>query len=161
MSSLDIKYHPVDTEQLKKEYPYLKEVDLPSLHPTDVTLLIGSDFPNLLVNSDFKCGTEYEPYAVKMKLGWVLMGGKNKDKHINLNLIETFPDFNQFWNLESYGTLSKTDKIMMTKDEKRSASILEKTTVLKDGRYEIGLLWKEDTVSLLIYHVTLLWQLKD
>ena len=32
---------------------------------------------------------------------------------------------------------------MLKKKEKRAAGILDETTVLTDGRYGIGLLWKE------------------
>ena len=37
---------------------------------------------------------------------------------------------------------------MMSKDEKRAMSILQASTVLKNQRYEIPLLWKEDPPKL-------------
>ena len=36
----------------------------------------------------------------------------------------------------------------MTKDEKRALNILQKTISLKEGKYETGLLWREDKVNL-------------
>ena len=36
----------------------------------------------------------------------------------------------------------------MTKDEKRALNILRKSISFKEGKYEIGLLWKEDRVNL-------------
>ena len=35
----------------------------------------------------------------------------------------------------------------MTKDEKRALNILRKSISFKEGKYEIGLLWKEDRVN--------------
>ena len=49
-----------------------------------------------------------------------------------------------YWSVESYGTISKNDPIIMSKDEKRAMSILQTSTVLKNQRYEIPLLWKDD-----------------
>ena len=46
------------------------------------------------------------------------------------------------------GQLEKMTPFFFTKDEKRAVSILEKTIVLKDGHYEIGLLRKNDRPSL-------------
>ena len=102
---------------------------MPSPNPSDINLLISAVFRNSLVNFDFRCGGDHKPYAVKTKLGWVLMGDR------------TFKKKNR-------GTISKTDPILMTKDEKISLTILESTNNFKDGRYEVGLLWKEDIVNL-------------
>ena len=76
------------------------------------------------------------------------MGGKNKSSQLNSNNINTSFNIEQFWKLESYGTVRKNDPVLLTKDEKRAVSILEKTIVLKDGHYEVGLLWKNDRPSL-------------
>ena len=46
--------------------------------------------------------------------------------------------------MENYGPISKNDPIMMSKDEKQAMSILQTSAVLKNQRYEIPLLWKED-----------------
>ena len=93
---------------------------MPSPNPNDITPLIGTDFPKVLLNFAFSCGRDHEPYAVRTKLGWVLMGGKTlKRKTVNVNATEILPDIERFWQIESYGTLSKTDSILMTKDEER------------------------------------------
>ena len=65
------------------------------------------------------------------------------------NSINTYFGLESFWNLENYRTVEKDDPIMLAKEEKRAVSILEHTTVLKDGHYEIRLLWKEDKPNLL------------
>ena len=54
----------------------------------------------------------------------------------------------RYCSVENYVTISKNDSIMMSKDEKRAMSILQASTVLKNQRYEIPLLWKEDPPKL-------------
>ena len=49
-----------------------------------------------------------------------------------------------YWSVENYGTISKNDPIKMSKDERRAISILQKSAVLKNQRYGIPFLWKED-----------------
>ena len=60
------------------------------------------------------------------------------------NMSTSFINPEHYWSVENYGTISKNDPIMMSKDEKRAMSILQTSTVLKNQRYEIPLLWKED-----------------
>ena len=47
-----------------------------------------------------------------------------------------------FWRLESYGTLPKLSSEFLAPDKKISLNILEETTVIKDNRFKTGLLWK-------------------
>ena len=53
-----------------------------------------------------------------------------------------------FWRLESYGTLPKLSSELLPPDEKRSLNILEETTVIKDNRVETGLLRRSDVPHL-------------
>ena len=59
------------------------------------------------------------------------------------NLSTSFINPEHYWSVEIYGTISKNDPIMMSKDEKQAMSILQISTVLKNQRYEILLLWKD------------------
>ena len=49
-----------------------------------------------------------------------------------------------YWSVENYGTISKNDPIMRSKDEKRAMPILQTPTVLEKQRNEIPLLWTVD-----------------
>ena len=82
-----------------------------------------------------------------LALGSVLMGGSKsnlKNAIESNNMSTSFINPEHYWSVENYGTISKNDPIMMSKDEKRTMSILQTSTVLKNQRYEIPLLWKED-----------------
>ena len=94
--------------KLKKDFDHLRDVDLPPLDLGGVSLLVGTDFPHLLLHRDFKSGESPQPFAVKTLLGLVLIGRKGQSKNFNSNFINTSFDLDQFWNLENYGTLPKT-----------------------------------------------------
>ena len=66
---------------------------------------------------------------------------------VNSNLTQTF-NVECFGEIKNYGTVSKQDDRVMTKDEKRTLNILQNTILFKEGKYETGLLWKEDRVNL-------------
>ena len=149
VSRLDVKRHVFDLAKGKTEYQHLRGIDLPSSNLNDITLLIDTFFPNMLVNFDFRYGRDHNPYAVRTKVGWVLMAGRTlKRKIINVSRTEILPEIERLYQIEGYGALSKTEPILMTRDDKRALNIVESTTTLKDGRCEIGLLWKKDIVNL-------------
>ena len=68
----------------------------------------------LLIHEEYEAGKENEPYAVRAKLGWVLMGGKSSKSEKSVTssvcLVHSIDEINleQFWNIENYGILSKT-----------------------------------------------------
>ena len=71
----------------------------------------------------------------KTKLGWVVMGGSKSNLKIatgSKNLSTSFINPEHYWSVEKYGTISKNDPIMMSKDEKQAMSILQTSTVLKN-----------------------------
>ena len=137
VSDLDIKCQPMI-------FDHLRHLDLPSLNPGGVSLLVRTDFPQLLLHRNFKSGESHQPFAVKTLLGWVLMGGKGQSKNLNSNFINTSFDLEQFWNLENYGTLPKIHPNLLPKDGKRAVNTLENTCEFIKGKYQVGLLWKKD-----------------
>ena len=53
----------------------------------------------------------------------------------------------RFWALESHGFSNDDDSSKSLEDE-RALEILKRTTRLQDGRYEVGLLWRNDNPEL-------------
>ena len=145
--NLNIRHHSYNVKSLKETCTYFKYINLPNIEPTDVILVIGADFPELVLHEKQIPGKSGEPYAIKTKLGWALMGGSKsnlKNAVESNNMSTSFINPEHYWSVENYGTISKNDPIIMPKDEKRAMSILQTSTVLKNQRYEIPLLWKED-----------------
>ena len=149
--NLNVRYHIIDINKIRSSFPSFKDIELPKLNNTDVTILIGADFPKLHIHKDFKYISDEDPCAVKTELGWVLLGGKKSSVHVQSNRISTGVktlDLETFWSIDSYGTVKKPDRILMTKDEKQAYDILEKGTCFKNGHYEVGMLWKDPNIHL-------------
>ena len=92
--------------------------------------------------------------AFKTKLGWVLMGRKRNKKKGSCNFLcknsisAINQNFENFWKLESYGTLLKLSSKLLSPDEKTSLNIHEETIAIKNNRVEIGLSCKSNVPHL-------------
>ena len=74
------------------------------------------------------CGV-HNPEEVSISFGSV--------DHKPVDLIE------KFWKLEDCGALKSREKTLWT-DDKRAMQIIEATTRLVDGSYEVGMIWRKD-----------------
>ncbi|KAK3754553.1 hypothetical protein QZH41_005587 [Actinostola sp. cb2023] len=96
-----------------------------------------------------------QPYATKTPFGWCVAGPSEikdgESKPIALSIFEF--DVSQevssvnlerqvekFWSLEQHG-FANPDESKNSVEDKKALEILQETTKLKDGRYEVGLLW--------------------
>ena len=97
---------------------------------SDFTLLIGTDHADLLLHRDFRQRQNGEPTALKLTLGWVVMGGsKSEEEKSSCNFISnTLTNIGErihnFCKLNSYGTLAKMSPELLPPKEKRSLEIL-------------------------------------
>ena len=154
VQNLKIPFNRYDISEIKKVHLHLKDTDFPVLKDSDVTLLIGTDHADLLLHRDFRQGYNGEPTAVKITLGWVLMGGNKsvKEKGSCNFMSNSFTNIDEkiqnFWNLNSYGTLPKMSPELLPPKEKRSSEIQQKTKIIKNNRIETGLLWKREELVL-------------
>ena len=150
--NLSIRNYSYDSKDLKQRYEHLKSIPLPFHQSKEIGVIIGSDNPDLLIQLEYKAGKKNEPYAVRTKLGWVVMGGKSfrQSNLVRNNFISTLEsiDVQQFWSIENYGTVNKKDPILMSREEQNALSILDDTIETIDNRYSIGMLWKEKNTSL-------------
>ena len=153
VDDLNIPFSKVSFNLTKKRLSHIQ--DLPLLTDSNkISLIIGADMPEFHLHLEYRHGNPGEPIGIKTKLGWVLFGGKGRQKHALINKLsasptETLTDLvEKFWEVESYSTESPLDPRLLSKDEKRALEILEQTTTKKQGKYEVGILWKDDNPSL-------------
>ena len=143
-------------------WPHLKGLRLPKV-PVDlseVSVLVGQDVPQAHIVLDYSWGDnpQNQPYGMKTPFGWCVAGPKKsrQDENIPIELsvfefdwaedkrgIELHDQVKRFWALESHGFSNDGDCSNSGEDE-RALEILKKTTRLRDGRYEVGLLWRKD-----------------
>ena len=143
LPSLNARYHKIDVNKIRSSFLSFKDVELPRLNNTDVTILTGADFVKLHIHKDFSYISDEDPCAVKTGLCWVLLESNKSSVcvHNNRNstVVETL-DLKIFWSIDSYGTVKKPYKILRTKDEKQAYGILEKSFCFNNGHYEDGML---------------------
>ncbi|XP_071111155.1 uncharacterized protein [Haliotis cracherodii] len=140
-------------QRISDEWEHLKDLQLPDIEPTQVNMLIGVDVPEAHLQLDMIQGLENQPVAVKTLLGWTVMGIAHSDDELyhetqaRINLTITrdqhlSDQLEDFWKTESFGISHNKTKPYSTEDEK-AQYILETTTQLIEGHYQIGMLWRD------------------
>ena len=115
---------------------------------------------DLLLYRDYIKRRIGEPIAIKTVFGWIFVGSdinvicnfenfKNTKGYCNFmtNLDDLHKNICKFWEIESYGTLPKS--AFLPPYDQRALEILENTTKIKNGHFEVGLLWKDELPLLL------------
>ncbi|XP_045494845.1 uncharacterized protein LOC123693694 [Colias croceus] len=118
-------------------------------------LLIGQDNWELIITRKLRHGKRSQPVASKTLLGWVLHGCRSSNKHpvlfcSHLSEAEKSPDtlenmMKKYFELESIGIEPKRQR---SDPEQQALNILEKKSQrLPSGRYETGLLWRDESAD--------------
>ena len=154
---------PVDGKQIPRQalvdgYPHLRGVKLNELPLDDVQILIGTDLAYEFAPSDLRKSPNSSLIAFHSSLGgWTVMG--KSSKRTDRSAWAAFASFENQGLDEKLEQMFKMDfpesaseKVGLSQDDRRAEQILKDTCKFKDGRFEIGLLWKYDrqtTASLL------------
>ena len=112
---------------------------------------MATDFPKLHVHKDFRYTSDEDLCANKTDLVLVLVEGKTSSVHFQSNRISTAVktlDLERFWSVDSYGTVTKPGRILMTEDEKQTYEILEKKYFFKERHFEVVTLRKDPKIHL-------------
>ena len=64
--NLNVRYHKIDINKIRSGFPSFEVIELPKLNNTDVTILIGADFPELHIHKDFKCISDEDLVQLKL-----------------------------------------------------------------------------------------------
>lgn len=156
--NLDLASQRVDSELVRK-CDHLRDIeDELCYENAKPTILIGQDNWHLITSRQLKIGGKHEPVASLTKLGWVLHGKDSLSRgdvaHVNhLRPVscnvedETVKMMRDFFSMESLGIEAKTPR---ADPEQRALKLLNDTCRKIDGcnRYEAGLLWRSDDVTM-------------
>ena len=144
---------------------HLSGLQLPNtaVDVNEVSVLTGQHVPQVHLVLDYCWGDspQSQPYGMKTPFGWCVAGPTNgkedENKPVALSVFEfdwaedkrdmkLHEQVEKFWALESHGF--RSDGTSNSLEDERALEILKKTTKLKDGRYEVGLLWRNDNPEL-------------
>ncbi|XP_041761150.1 uncharacterized protein LOC121587900 [Anopheles merus] len=137
---------------LAARYPHLKGIKLSDYQKARPTVLIGLNHSHLLMPLGRKMGRPEEPMAIKTKLGWLIFGIDkiclSETNHLMIHKSEDLMTemMRQYFSTEEFGV--KPVKTVKSQALERAETIIEKTLKKTDGRYEVGLLWRDDNVIL-------------
>ncbi|XP_055612596.1 uncharacterized protein LOC129759214 [Uranotaenia lowii] len=145
---LDLPSQSLNYKVLCESFPYLRGLPIQSYHDARPKMIIGIEHAKLLTSLETREGGDHEPVAIKTRLGWCTFGKGNKcnditeslNSHISFNNIRLHDVMKQFFQTEEAIPPVNLD----SETDKRARQILEETTKFIDGRYETGLLWRED-----------------
>ncbi|XP_061393150.1 uncharacterized protein LOC133328620 [Musca vetustissima] len=153
VESLNLSPETLLLKDIRQKYPYLVDVPLEEYEDAVPSMIIGVNNPNLISSIKTREGKWHQPVASKTRLGWTLFGGNSMVATLNVHSCVCTKDaqlhkvVKQFFSGESDCTDLSTYLAVPQEDE-RALRIMRETCTFKDGRYEVGLLWKEDNTVL-------------
>ncbi|XP_055584843.1 uncharacterized protein LOC129737708 [Uranotaenia lowii] len=155
IANLDLPEQSLSYENLIDKYFHLRNIDVSSYATAKPRILIGLDNLEMFAPLESRIGHRGQPIAVRSLLGWSVYGpvssrpqrsGELNVHSCNCNAdIELTDLVRQQFVLEE--NVMFNGQLPQSKDAKRAIEILDKTTNFINGRYETGLLWKDDQVS--------------
>ena len=157
VDDLNIHVPFVDKKQ-KKRWPHISDLPIYDCSDMEVGLLLGANVLEAVIQEEVRRGRPGEPVAIKTAFGWTLTGTiadlvpeetrqvmfLNKEVETD----EIRAEMKTWWETECFAT-KYNDEVSLSAEDRRAVSSLEANTKkTEDGRYETGLLWKNDDVSL-------------
>ena len=133
-----------------RRWPHLSNIVLPETERRDVTILVGSDRPDIIdVAYERRVGSKGEPFAVKTPFGWTVYGpvDESDDAKVYINLTSTDnKDLNEKLELmyDEHFKDTYSEKEGMSVVDRRAKTIMVDSATLVDGHYQIKLPFRQD-----------------
>lgn len=156
VENLGLPEQSLDVEKLSEEFKHLRRVPVKSFQRAIPGLLIGLSNSHLLTTTKLREGKQREPIAAKTRIGWVVCGrvqrGDEQFQHRQMHICTDTSEHNlhdyvrEFFSVESLGIAVAPN--LEGSEDQRARKILEETTVrTESGKFETGLLWKQDRIE--------------
>ena len=101
-------------------WPHLKDIVIPDVDETQVTMLIGANVPEDQVHEECRKGKAEEPYAVGTMLGWAVLGEVDAISSLNTRKFVMYGSELSDQQMEQFLRLEDID---MNKSSKKGMSI--------------------------------------
>lgn len=170
VNGLELATMSQNGSELARQYQHLRGLPLPDFKGVKPEILIGLEHATFLNGTKVIQGKCHEPLAAKTKFGWIVYGRQSKSQsgvktfgksltqrlvntHTRLEFCEKVEErdrelhelVKQFFTSEAVGV---SHKVLQSQEDARAKKIVADTLRFTDGRYEVGLLWAKDNVSL-------------
>ncbi|XP_039516235.1 uncharacterized protein LOC120470711 [Pimephales promelas] len=170
---LSLSEHSYPVKLLMRKYSHLQGLPLPNVDKVQPLLLIGSDFPHLLLpKQPIRAGPPGSPVAVRTALGWTLQGPANfnltgEHSHCYFTMSpnsELQRHVERLWEVD-INPYANAKTVIRSKEDQQALELLEQGTVKVDvdgvPRYATPLLRRKARPKLWAPKHTLLPQLRS
>ena len=177
--SVDCIFTPDDIDS----HPHLQGIEIPHVsHADEIDLLIGSGVPKAFYKFEERKGGEDEIYAVRMTLGWELVGpkcmsrlnGPSSYSNALMSVESVFlinhsvdgdcsvsEDLSRVFHADFADCSLFNEKVGLSVEDKEALHMVKESVVLKDGQFCVGIPWKQDPINLpsskILVHNRLKW----
>lgn len=148
---------PKIPEKERQSWYHVRDLHIPSYDGTKVELLLGANVLEAVLQLEARIGRPNQPAAIRTIFGWTLTGtivGFVPERTRQVMFVSKVREddgmlqsLQQWWTTESFGTKFEEPNSKSLEDT-RALKMMEKTTKDVGGRFETGLLWKRDSVTL-------------
>ena len=154
VESLPIKSNRALTKTELNSWSHLKGLHLPKLS-SPVRLLIGVDNPELFWTLEERRGESGQPFAVRTRLGWSLVGAVTttvERKFAQVNFVRKFDQeqseqIERLWKMDLIPESPETE-LGTSKEDRLALISMNQSKRLVDGHYQLALPWKPGAPSL-------------
>lgn len=159
VNDMKLPAHSMNVSELSSRYHHLKNLPITSCEGVEPQILIGLDNIHVLQPIRYINGKPGEPSVMETELGFVVFGAVN-DESINgiePNCLSVFTTqtsddiYNvaaEYFACDGLGVQMISPKTQESSDDIRAKEIMYKTTNKIGQRYETGLIWVNDNVTL-------------
>ena len=152
--NLNIAHRRVNLPTSKALYPHLANMEIPAVDSSLVTVLLGQDVPEVHETLGVRKPQpgHQGPIAIKTLFGWCVVG-KLSDAEVSVHYVNKFVNhiatsteeisldrrLELFWTTEA---VRPNETQLMSSEDKEAVAMLKSTINYQQGRYEVGLMWR-------------------
>lgn len=154
VQTLQLPLQSIESEKLN-QFKHLKGIPFEEYTDACPEILIGLDNHFLMSPIEVIEGELHDPVAIRTRLGWTVFGNSdtlNREEHcVNMHSFETsklHELVDRYFSLENIG-IQRPTQIVESNEDARARKILKATISQNiDGRYEVGLLWRTNEITM-------------
>ena len=147
--------HCIASDSDFRKWSHLKDLRLPQVDMSGVTIVIGQDVPEALWPLELRNGKEVQPYATRTRLGWSLNGPVGSEPFVEEPAFSNYvhaderpnAQVEQFWKLETSEALANSLPQFLV-DDKKAVNIWEQSIELVNGHYQMDIPLKSKNPNL-------------